>query len=333
MKITFRNKIQIPLDRVFLVAINVILIYLFVFRYIPSSLDDENYLYHFSSGQYIRDAEFSNSEYLYSLLTRIFSTDDGFLGVRVLIFLGLMLQLFCQLRLHGARSWTYLLGFYLLPDLAIMYSYTQLRFGLGLALACLAFCLDHKKNSFSQMILVILSALFHAGFIILVPIYFFIKYVYTKKKIVTKYFIIDAIGLSILTLLSAYLFISAQEDSRFAMYAVSGLNTFGLIQYILPLSGFVCAQYLFEKKLSFDTFILITLMITILGFNYFGIAPGALARLFNVALMISIISALKSSHPSKYGIYYCIILYVFWIFILSMSSAGLSGFNGWKNII
>jgi hypothetical protein len=333
MKIIFGKKLQVPIDRIFLLAINMMFIYLFVFRNIPSSLDDENYLYHFSVQQFIRDSEFTTNEYLYSLFTRIFSTTDGLLGVRLLILFGLILQFICQLKFHGVRSWLYMCGYYLLPNLAIMYSYTQLRFGLGLGLVCLAFCLDYKKNSLGQIFLIILAAQFHTGFIILITLYIVCRYFYVKKKILTKYFLIEAAGLSIAALLSVYLFISAQDDSRYVQYSEFGLNSFGLAQYILPFASFAFTQYLFEKKLSFETVFLVLLVGILIAFNFFGITPGALPRIFNVALMISIISALKSSHSSKYGVIYCILLYAIWVFILSISAEGLSGFNNWNNIL
>lgn len=322
-----------PIERVFLVAVNLALIYLFVFRFMPSSFDDENYLYHFSTQEYFRNTEFSTSEYLYSLFTRLFATADGFFGVRVLILAGLILQLFCQLKFEGIRSWVYLLGYYLLPNLAILYSYTQLRYGLGLGMVCLAFCIDHKKNLWSQLLLLAIASSFHAGFIILIPIYTVCRYFYVKKNIINKYFFIEALGLFVIGALTVYLYLSVQEDSRIDQYSEAGLNLYGLAQFVLPLTCLVFAQYIFEKKLSFETAFVVLLTAILLGLHFFEFVPAALPRLLNTALILSIISALKSNHASRYGIKYCILLYITWIFVLSIDSEGLAGFESWKYLL
>lgn len=333
MKIILGQKIQVPLERIFLVAINMALIYLFVFRFMPSSLDDENYLYQFSTQEYLRNTEFLTSEYLYSLFTRIFATADGFFGVRVLILAGLILQLFCQLRFEGVRSWIYLLGYYLLPNLAILYSYTQLRYGLGLGMVCLAFCINHKKNLWGQLLLLAFASSFHAGFIILIPIYIVCRYFNIKKNIITKYFFIETLGFFIIGALSVYLYFSIQEDSRIDQYSEAGLNLYGLAQFVLPLVWLVSAQFIFEKKLSFETNFVVLLTAILLGLHFFEFVPSALPRLLNTALILSIISALKSNHTSRYGIKYCILLYITWIFVLSLDSERLTVFENWKYLL
>ena len=333
MKIIVGKKTQIPIERLFLFIANFALIYLFVFRFIPTSLDDENYLYHFSMQKTIRDSHFSTAEYFYGLITQFLSTEDGFFGARALIFIGLILQFFCILQLKGIRSWLYMLGFYLLPNLAILYSYLQLRYGLGLGFLCLALCIDHKKRMWSQLTLIVAASLFHAGFLIFIPIYIICKYFYVKKNIITKYFFIELMILSIVTVIVGFIYVSAQLDTRFSQYSEAGLNIYGLGMIVLPMLALVFTQYFFEKKLSFETTITAFSALVLVGMHFLQVIPAALPRLFNTLLIMIIISALKSLHPSKYGIIFCIFLYFYWILVLSLSSEGLSSFDNWKYLL